>query len=277
MTTHASTLAGKVALVTGGARGIGRGIALALAQAGADVAVADVDRLPPGATQYGAAATSGLADARRTADEVEALGRRALVVAADVTRKADCERMVAETEAALGGLDVLVCNAGVVSVAPVARLDEATWDLAFDVNAKGVFLACQAALPALHRRGGGAVINIASVAGKNGQPGMAHYCASKFAVVGFTNAFAKEVARSNIRVNAICPGILRTQMWEYLAETLRRGGESREESWKRYVEALIPTGRAQTPEDVGQLAVYLATAPNVTGQAINVDGGMELH
>lgn len=275
--TQAAALTGKVALVTGGARGIGRGIALALARAGADVALADVDRLPPGASQFGSAAASGLADARRTAEEIEAEGRRAFVVAADVTSRADCQRMVAETEAALGGLDLLVCNAGVVSVAPVARLDEASWDLAFDVNAKGVFLSCQAALPALHRRGGGAIVNIASVAGKNGQPGMAHYCASKFAVVGFTNALAKEVARSNIRVNAICPGILRTQMWEYLAETLKRGGETREDAWQRYVDSLIPTGRPQTPEDIGQLAVFLATAPNVTGQAINVDGGMELH
>lgn len=275
--TTAASLAGKVALVTGGARGIGRGIALALAGAGADVAIADVDRLPPGASQYASGATSGLEDARHTAEAVRALGRRGLVVAADVTRKADCEGMVAETESALGGLDVLVCNAGVVSIAPVARLDEATWDLTFDVNAKGVFLACQAALPALARRGGGAIVNIASVAGKNGQPGMAHYCASKFAVVGFTNALAKEVARANVRVNAICPGILRTQMWEYLAETLKRGGETREESWQRWVESMIPTGRPQTPEDIGALAVFLATAPNVTGQAINVDGGMELH
>lgn len=272
-----ASLSGKVALVTGGARGIGRGIALALAGAGADVALADVDRLPPGASQYGSGAVDGLSDARRTAEAVEKLGRRSRVISADVTVKADCQRMVAETVASLGGLDVLVCNAGVVSLAPVAELDEASWDLTLAVNAKGVFLSCQAALPALERRGGGAIINIASIAGKNGSPGLAHYCASKFAVVGFTNALAKEVARSGIRVNAICPGILRTQMWEYLAENLKREGETREQSWERYVSDLIPTGRPQTPEDIGQLAVYLASAPNVTGQAINVDGGIELH
>ena len=115
-----TALAGKVALVTGGARGIGRGIALALAGAGADVAIADVDRLPPGASQYGSASIDGLADARRVAEEIEKLGRRSLVVACDVTVKADCQRMVSETTAKLGGLDVLVCNAGVVSVSPVA-------------------------------------------------------------------------------------------------------------------------------------------------------------
>lgn len=199
------------------------------------------------------------------------------MVACDVTRKSDCQRMVSETVTKLGGLDVLVCNAGVVSVAPVAELDETSWDLTFDVNTKGVFLSCQAALPALERRGGGAIINIASIAGKNGTPGLAHYCASKFAVVGFTNALAKEVAKSGIRVNAICPGILRTQMWEYLAEKFKRDGETLEQSWQRYVDELIPTGRAQTPEDIGALAVFLASAPNVTGQAINVDGGIELH
>jgi meso-butanediol dehydrogenase/(S,S)-butanediol dehydrogenase/diacetyl reductase len=170
-----------------------------------------------------------------------------------------------------------VCNAGVVSIAPVERLSEETWDLTLDVNVKGVFLCCQAAIPHLRTRGGGAILNVASVAGKNGVPGMAHYCASKFAVVGFTNSLARELAGQGIRVNAICPGILRTQMWEYLAETLKAPGESREDSWQRYVRSMIPLGRPQTPEDIGQLAVYLVSAENVTGQAINVDGGMELH
>jgi meso-butanediol dehydrogenase/(S,S)-butanediol dehydrogenase/diacetyl reductase len=184
--------------------------------------------------------------------------------------------MVAETVRALGRLDVLVCNAGVVSLAPIAAMDEATWDLTFAVNVKGVFLSCQAAIPQLTERAG-CIINIASVAGKNGAPGLAHYCASKFAVVGFTNSLAKELAPANVRVNAICPGILRTQMWEYLAETLRAPDETREQSWERYVRQLIPLGRPQVPEDIGRAAVYLATAPNVTGQALNVDGGIEMH
>jgi meso-butanediol dehydrogenase / (S,S)-butanediol dehydrogenase / diacetyl reductase len=164
----------------------------------------------------------------------------------------------------------------VVSISPVQVMAEETWDLTMAVNVKGVFLTCQAAIPQLRERRG-CIINIASVAGKNGAPGMAHYCASKFAVVGFSNSLAKELARYGVRVNAICPGILRTQMWEYLAETLRQQAESKEESWQRYVRTLIPLGRPQTPEDIGDLAVYLATAENVTGQAINVDGGLELH
>jgi meso-butanediol dehydrogenase/(S,S)-butanediol dehydrogenase/diacetyl reductase len=270
-------LAGKVALVTGGARGIGRGIALALARAGADVAVADVDRLSAGAHQYGDAPPSGLVQAKQTAAEIEGLGRRALVIGADVTRKSEVEAMLAEVCQSLGGLDILVCNAGVVSLSAVEHLSEESFDLTFDVNVKGVFLCCQAAIARLRERGGGSILNIASVAGKNGAPGMAHYCASKFAVVGFTNALAKELAAQGIRANAICPGILRTQMWEYLAESLRRPEESREDAWERTVSSLIPLRRPQTPDDIGALAVYLATAENVTGQAINVDGGMELH
>jgi meso-butanediol dehydrogenase / (S,S)-butanediol dehydrogenase / diacetyl reductase len=270
------SLDGRVALVTGGARGIGRGIALALAGAGADVALADVEKLAPGAQQYGAAEVGGLVEAKRTADEVGALGRRSLVVAADVTRAEQCEQMVQRTVESLGGLDVLVCNAGVVSISSIEHMSEDTWDLTFDVNTKGVFLSCRAAIPALRERGG-CIVNVASVAGKNGQAGMAHYCASKFAVVGFTNSLAKELAGQGVRVNAICPGILRTQMWEYLADTLKRPGEGKEESWQRFVGGMIPLRRPQTPEDIGQLAVYLATAANVTGQAINVDGGMELH
>jgi len=271
------TLAGKRALVTGGGRGIGRGIVLALANAGADVAIAEVDQVASAAQHYRAAALSGFRAAEGTVEEVRALGRRAVAIRADVTRAADVSAMIDTAVAQLGGLDVLVCNAGVVHVSPVEKLTEEAFDLTLAVNVKGVFLCCKAAIPVLKQRPGASIINIASVAGKNGAPGMAHYCASKFAVVGFTNSLAKELARYGIRANAICPGILRTQMWEYLTEEFRSPNEDKEVAWERYVRTLIPLGRAQTPDDIGQLAVYLASAPNVTGQAINVDGGMELH
>jgi len=270
-------LAGKVALVTGGGRGIGRGIALALANEGADVAIAEVERVASAAQQYGAATISGHHVAQETVGEIQARGRRAIAIEADVTQWAQVQRMVSETVTQLDHLDILVCNAGVVHISTVEGMSEEEFDLTMAVNVKGVFLSCKAALPLLRQRPDACIINIASVAGKNGAPGMAHYCASKFAVVGFTNSLAKELARSNIRVNAICPGILRTQMWEYLADTFKQKGESKEEAWQRYTSTLIPLGRPQTPEDIGALAVYLATANNVTGQAINVDGGMELH
>ena len=270
-------LDGKVALVTGGGRGIGRGIALALAGAGAEIAIADVDRVTSAAQHYRDPLVSGFQAARKAADEIRALGRRAIAVEADITVWSQVKAMFQTVLSNLGNLDLLVCNAGVVSISSVEGMSEETWDLTMSVNAKGVFLCCKAAIPILKKQPESCIINIASVAGKNGAPGLAHYCASKFAVVGFTNALAKEVAQHGIRVNAICPGILHTQMWEYLSDTLKQPDESREDALHRYVRTLIPLGRPQTPEDIGQLAVYLATAANVTGQAVNVDGGMELH
>ncbi len=270
-------LSGQVALVTGGGRGIGRGIALALAEAGAEVAIADIEQLASAAQQYGTAAVGGVTAAQETVEEIKKIGRRAVAFQADVTQKADTQRMVEETVQQLGDLHILVCNAGVVNIAQVETMTEDAWDLTFGVNVKGVFLSCQAAIPIMKKRGNGCIINIASVAGKNGAAGLSHYCGSKFAVVGFTNSLAKELASANIRANAICPGILRTQMWEYLAETMKQGEETKEDAWQRYVKALIPMGRPQTPADIGQLAVYLAAAENVTGQAMNVDGGMEMH
>jgi len=252
------TLQGKAAYVTGGGRGIGRGIALALARAGADIAVADLD----------------IDGAEAVAAEARALGRRAVALRVDVTRSADVEAMVRSTVDAFGRLDIAVNCAGVVSVSPLEALAEAEWDRVLGVNAKGVFLCCKAALPALRRSGGGRIINVASIAGKRGSPNLAHYCASKFAVVGLTSALAKEVARDGITVNAICPGIVRTYMWDLLSEARRQGEETAEEAWQRSVLGLIPQGRPQTPEDMGALAVYLATAENLTGQAISLDGGI---
>src|SRR5512135_3389267 len=172
-------LAGKVALVTGGARGIGRGIAMALAAEGADIAIAEVDRVASAAQQYTATAVSGYQAAQNTVKEIQALGRRAAAIEADVTQWPQVQRMVRDTVAQLGQLDILVCNAGVVHIAPVEAMPEEEWDLTMAVNVKGVFLSCKAALPVLKQRPGACIINIASVAGKNGAPGMAHYCASK--------------------------------------------------------------------------------------------------
>jgi meso-butanediol dehydrogenase/(S,S)-butanediol dehydrogenase/diacetyl reductase len=257
------SLQGKVALVTGGGRGIGRGIALQLARAGADVAVADLSET----------------NAQAVAGEVRALGRRATAVRADVTDWADAQAMVAHTVAELGSLDIAVNNAGVISIAPVAELTEEAFDRVMAVNVKGVFLSCKAELPVMQERGWGRIVNVASVAGKNGYPGLAHYCASKFAVIGFTNSLAKEVALQGITVNAICPGIIGTDMWrgeQGMAESLRQPGESAEQAWVRSLTEFIPQGVAQTPEDMGDLAVCFATAEHVTGQAFNVNGGMSL-
>ncbi|MDR0240178.1 MAG: SDR family oxidoreductase [Burkholderia sp.] len=254
-------LEGQVAIVTGGARGIGRGIALTLAGAGADILLADL-----------------LDDALdATAREVRALGRRAAVARVDVTQAAQVDAMVAQALAELGRLDILVNCAGVISIHPVAELTERDWDFVMDVNAKGTFLGCRAALAHLKAQGRGRIINVASIAGKEGFPNLAHYSASKFAVVGFTNALAKELARDGVTVNAICPGIVRTDMWDRLSDEWKTDGETVEESWQRHQLTLIPQGRAQTPEDMGRLALFFATMDNVTGQAVNVDGGFTFH
>jgi meso-butanediol dehydrogenase / (S,S)-butanediol dehydrogenase / diacetyl reductase len=254
-------LRGKASYVTGGGRGIGRGIALALAREGADVLVADIDA----------------AAARKVAEEVTALGVEGHGMSLDVTRYDDANRLRDTLNERFGRLDIAVNSAGVISVQPVERMTEREWDRVMNVNAKGTFLCCQAAIPLLRRAGQGTIVNIASVSGKDGYPGLAHYSASKYAVIGFTNSLAKELAREEITVNAICPGVVRTAMWDVLAEEWRNAGETPEESWQRQVLAFVPQGRPQTAGDIGDLVVYLTSARNITGQAINVDGGLTSH
>jgi meso-butanediol dehydrogenase / (S,S)-butanediol dehydrogenase / diacetyl reductase len=270
-------LDGKVALVTGGGRGIGWGIALALAAEGADIAVIDTDLVDNEYNQYGVVEVGGYQAAQKVVGEIQGLGRKAIAIQADVTKWEQVEAMVQRTVEELGGIDISVHNAGVINVVSVEEMTEAAYELVMDVNVKGVFLCCKAVIPQMKKQGGGKIINTASIGGKNGFATLAHYCASKFAVVGFTNCLAKEVARDNITVNAICPGIVRTAMWDLLADLWKQPGETIEQSWQRHLEALIPQGRAQTPADMGALAVFFATNDNVTAQAFNIDGGTELH
>jgi meso-butanediol dehydrogenase/(S,S)-butanediol dehydrogenase/diacetyl reductase len=273
-------LEGKVAIVTGGGRGIGRGIALALAEEGADIAVVEADVLDSAFNQYSVKEINGYPSAQEVAEEVKALGRRAIAIKADVTKWDQVQAAVKQTIDELGQVDILVNNAGVISIAPVEAMEEEAWDIVMGVNAKGLFLCSKAVIPHMKQRGGGKIINTASIAGKNGFGTLVHYTASKFAAVGFTNALAKELAGDNITVNAICPGIVATQMWMgsgMLADAWKQPGESIEESYKRTLGEIIPQGVDQTPEDMGALAVYFATSDHVTGQAHNVDGGTELH
>jgi meso-butanediol dehydrogenase/(S,S)-butanediol dehydrogenase/diacetyl reductase len=172
---------------------------------------------------------------------------------------------------------VLVNNAGLVKAGALASYEEADWDRLFAVNVKGVFLVSRAALEPL-ARGGGAIVNIASIAGKRGYAGLGAYCASKFAVIGLTQSMAHELAPA-IRVNAICPGLLATAMWiDHLSIGVGAlGGKAPgREAFESYVAGNTPLGREQTPDDIAEAALYLARADNVTGIALNVAGGTEM-
>jgi len=262
-------LSGRVALITGGARGIGKGIAQAFAEAGARVMIADI-----------AEASGQWAYALSTADNLQEAAKALSVsgevssTRVDVTDAASCLQAVEATIDAFGGLDILVNNAGVIDVGPVHEFSEASWQRIFDVNTKGIFLMTKAALPALKASENAAIVNIASIAGKKGHPGLSAYCGSKFAAIGITQSLALELAADKIRVNALCPGLVGTQMWDFLVPETGQGAN--EVNGANMIEA-IPLGALQTPEDMGEAAVYLAKAPNVTGIALTVAGGFEVH
>ncbi|HVN91906.1 MAG TPA: SDR family NAD(P)-dependent oxidoreductase [Candidatus Binataceae bacterium] len=267
-------LEGKNAIVTGAARGIGLGIALKLAEAGANVALVDLGSPADPNLTYNLAAQT---DLQRAVAEVQRREVKAIPILADVTRYADCVRMAEETAKQLGSVDILVNNAGIIAVGPVVDFAEEQWDRVMAVNAKGPFLASKACIPHLTKNSEGAIINIASIAGKKGYGGLSAYCASKFAVVSFTQSLAEELGPANIRVNAICPGFLRTAMWTDVLNKIPgllglSGGDnltavSRQNTYLK---------REQTPADIGEAVVYLASTDNVTGIALNVAGGAEV-
>ncbi|MFN8594473.1 MAG: SDR family NAD(P)-dependent oxidoreductase [Thermomicrobiales bacterium] len=249
---------GQVALVTGAGSGIGRAIAHALADAGARVAVTDIDA----------------AAAARVASELPG----AMALELDVTSAASARRAVAATEAALGPLAILANNAGVSTMNRIEHLTEQEWDFNFDVNAKGVFLVTQAALPGMIERRAGCIVNTASMAGKRPAPLLAHYAASKWACVGFTVSAAVELGPYGIRVNCVCPGYVETSMQE--RELIWEGelrGMSPEEVAAGYIR-LTPLGRMETAADVASVVRWLCSpaAAFVTGAAIDVTGGSHL-
>jgi NAD(P)-dependent dehydrogenase (short-subunit alcohol dehydrogenase family) len=255
-------LAGLRGFITGAGTGIGRAIALEMVREGAGLYITDLD---------GEAA-------QRVADEARFLRpeARAWSAALDVRDAGAIATRIEEACAHLGGLDLAVNNAGVSSMMRVVDLREEDWNLNMDVNAKGVFLCCQAEVRQLLRQGGGgAIVNTASMAGKKAAPLLAHYSASKFAVIGFTQSLALEVASEGIRVNAVCPGYVRTSMQEREVEwEARLRGITKEQVLDDYLRA-IPLGRLEEPEDVARVVVFLLSerAAYMTGQAINVTGG----
>ena len=272
---------GKTVIVTGAARGIGRGIAEAYAQEGANVVVADLGSLaakPDADWLYSLSANTEL---ERAAEEISESCGTCIPIEVDVSDRASCQNLVEKSVEAFGGLDIVVNNAGIIQTGPIVDFAESDWDRIFSVNVKGIFLMSQAAIPCLMKNGG-VIINIASVAGKRGYPYMGAYCASKFAVIGLTQSMAAELAESSIRVNAICPGNVDTAMWfDHLSKSERRqreyGTDSVEDTYNAVILDLVPLGREQTPEDMAEAALYLTRADNVTGISLTVAGGFEMN
>jgi len=256
-------LKGQVAIVTGAGRGIGRATALELARQGADIVIAELDQ----------------AGAKRTAEEVGGLGRRAVAVTTDVTSRADLRAMVDRTKAEFGRIDILVNNAGIYRAATTADVDEDHWDAIMNINAKSVFFTSQAVIPTMAAQKSGSIVSLASMAGKVGSKTNLPYNASKAAVISMTKSLALAHAGEGIRVNCVCPGFVETDMWNKVEkEQSALLGMSAEE-FTRQRRASVPLGRMEKPEDVAHVIAFLAGPRSgyMTGQALSVDGGLVMH
>jgi meso-butanediol dehydrogenase/(S,S)-butanediol dehydrogenase/diacetyl reductase len=260
-------LAGKVAVVTGGGSGIGRGIVLAMAKEGADVAIPDIQVI----------------NADKVADEVKALGRKALAMKTDVTSAADVKAMTDRVRDTFGKIDIVVNNAGMASTPglPFTNNTEEDWDKTFAVNTKSVFLICKAVAAHMIERKAGRIINIASIAGPISAPTMPPYSVAKMGVITLTKIVARELAPHGVTVNAICPGVLYTDFWQKLAAHIAETnpafkGMTPRQVFDKRVSDLVPLKREQMPEDIGWAAVFLASdeARNITGITLPVDGGV---
>lgn len=242
-------LDGKVALVTGAARGIGQAIAVRLASAGADVALCDLDA----------------AWLNETAGKIREAGRRVECYACDVSQAAQVSGAVDQAAAAFGRIDILVNNAGVTKDGFLARMSEADWDAVLDINLKGTFLFTKAVSRLMMKQRSGSIVNIASIIGLIGNAGQCNYAASKAGVIALTKSVAKELASRNVRANAVAPGFIRTKMTEKLPEDIQ----------KKMLEQ-IPLARFGEPEDVARVVLFLAgdDSAYVTGQVVSVCGGM---
>jgi len=259
-------LKNKIALVTGAGQGIGRAIALRFAKEGAALIVNDIN----------------IDTAQKVVEEIKKFsgpGCRAFAIAADVSKSTEVEEMKKRVEERFGPrLDILVNNAGIAKILPFTETTEEIWDKILNVNLKGTFLCCRAFVPWMIEHRYGKIINMSSKSGKSANAWFTAYCTSKFAVIGFTQALALDLAPYGINVNAICPGIVFTPHWDDLEKQYARKRNMPVEKVREYLVGKIPLGRAQTPEDVAAVACFLASdeAGYMTGQAINVTGGQEM-
>ncbi|MFK7892985.1 MAG: L-iditol 2-dehydrogenase [Granulosicoccus sp.] len=247
-------LDGKVALVTGGARGIGRAICEAYAAQGARVVVADLSE-------------------EDAVDTAQAIGGTAVTM--NVADTASIAAGVAQAEKTMSGIDILVNNAGVFNMASLDRITEEDYRRQYDINVGGTIFAAQAVLPSMRKRGGGVIINFASQAGRRGEPNVILYCSTKAAVISITQSMALELAKHNIRVNAIAPGVIDTPMWDVVDAQFAEYENKPKGQKKREVGEAVPLGRMGDPRDVADPCVFLASdaARYITAQTLNVDGG----
>jgi len=251
------SIRGRVALVTGGGRGIGRAVALALAREGAHVAVA----------------ARTIPEIEEVAAEVKALGVRATFLPLDMGDRGSFKRVADEVAATLGPIGILVNNAGMSLHAPLHRMEDEGWDAVLAVNLTGPVLLTRACLPQLYGQGWGRVINVASVAGRIGLRYGSAYAASKHGLIGFTRSLALEGAKKGVTANAVCPSWTETQMMREAVEAVALHTQRSEDEARAVMLASSPLGRAALPEEVADAVVWLARSPVVTGQALQVDGG----
>jgi len=253
----------KVVLITGAGQGIGKATALAFARNGANIAVAD----------------KNLGTASNTMNEIKVLEREAIAIEVDVTNSRQVDSMVGQTLKKFAKIDILVNNVGTSKVALLSDLAEEIWDSIMNVNAKSMFLCCKAVAEHMKRQRSGKIVNLSSMAGKTGWRYMSAYCASKFAVIGFTQAIALELAEFGINVNAVCPGVVETALTQAeLVDLEKCTGTKKEDIRKEWIK-MTPLGRLEKPEDVAKVVLFLCSdgAAFMTGQAINVTGGWEVH
>lgn len=266
-------LEGKIAIVTGAAHGLGASHALALAREGSDVAAVDICHDLP----YPKYPLGTEEELNSVVKEIQALGRRAIAIRCDVTKSDEVEKMVKRVVDEFGKIDILVNNAGIQAIyAPVWECPEEAWDFTIDIHLKGTFLCCKYVLPHMINQNSGKVINVTSIAGREGQAGNAPYGAAKAGIVNFTHAIAKEVAPHNINVNCVGPGLVLTPMVRGALGPIAEGmGVSIEQFYATACGMYHALGREVLPEDISNVVVFLASeeARNINGWVIYVDGG----
>ncbi len=256
-------LNGKIALITGAARGIGKSIALRFAQEGARIALNDINE----------------ESLKETAREIEKIGReRVIHKSADISKGKQVKALTQYVREKLGVIDILVNNAAISRIVPFLDTSEELWDRTMEVNLKGTFLCCQAVIPGMIEKKSGKIISMSSQSGKRGSIWHAAYCVSKFGIIGLTQSLALELAPYRINVNAVCPGVVFTPLWEEHAADHAKRKKIDEKQVKEDLLKNIPLRRLGTPEDVANLVLFLASSRSdyMTGQAINLSGGSVL-